>query len=100
MGGCCCHYSVFRLLLLATSPPRHLANPTPMCAHPDSGCAHISVSGARAWKSAYKTLLRKCALFTTHWVPLERTYLRGARTRVCAHIASAFFLSAAAYAVR
>ena len=57
-----------------------------MCAHPDSGCAHISVSGARAWKSACKTLLRKCALFTTHWVYVERTYRRGARSSsLCAH---------------
>ena len=71
---------MFRLLLLATSPPRHLANPTPMCAHPDSGCAHISVSGARAWKSAYKTLLRKCALFTTHWV--RRAYLPTRRAQL------------------
>jgi hypothetical protein len=75
-----CHYSVFRLLLLATSPPRHLANPTPMCAHPDSGCAHISVSGARAWKSAYKTLLKVRTFY--HTLGTRRAYLPTRRAQL------------------
>ena len=84
--------SVFRLLHLATSPPRHLANPTPMCAHLEGGCAHIFAG----WASSLSPRIKNVRTFYREALRTRRARAPPPRAVVCAHRlrAPAFFLSA------